>query len=80
MQGKAKIIFSLTMAFLMSSMISCFMTLVRHGISEGFFRAWMETFSIAWPFASGWIFIALPIARFVTGRLVSWLDKVKQEA
>lgn len=75
LQDKTKIIYPLVMAFFMAGMMSAILTFVHFGISPKFFTLWGHGFIIAWPCASVVVFIASPIARAVTKRIIELIER-----
>ncbi|MEI8144066.1 MAG: DUF2798 domain-containing protein [Alphaproteobacteria bacterium] len=77
MQGKAAIIQPFLMATIMCFLMTALITVINLGpVSDYFFR-WIKAFLIAWPAAVAAAFIAIPIARRLTSRIVGWLDGAK---
>ncbi|MGL4325414.1 MAG: DUF2798 domain-containing protein [Beijerinckiaceae bacterium] len=75
MDGKAKYIFPALMGGMMAFFMTAIITMINFGgIPAGFFGKWMTAFIIAWPLAALAAFIAGPIARRWTGRIVAVLD------
>ena len=70
MQGKARFIFPITMAFFMALLMTAVITFINLGFSENYFRQWIQAFVIAWPLASCVAFLAVPLAQRITGAIV----------
>ena len=77
MDGKAKFIFPIIMAFFMALMMTAVVTWMNLGFPGNYFSQWMKAFALAWPLASLVAFAAVPIARKMTMALVSALDGKK---
>lgn len=74
MEGKAKYIFPILMSGVMAFLMTALVTLLNLGFPPDFFRRWLTAFVIAWPFAAISAFIAIPIARKVTMRIVAKIE------
>ncbi len=74
MQGKAKYIFPVLMAGVMAFLMTALITWLNLGFPPNFFSLWMKAFAIAWPMASLAAFLAIPLARSATQKIVSLLD------
>jgi hypothetical protein len=66
----ARFIFPITMAFFMALLMTGVITFVNLGLPRDFLFQWMKAFVIAWPLASCVAFIAVPLARRITGAIV----------
>jgi Protein of unknown function (DUF2798) len=75
MDGIAKFIFPVTMAFFMALMMTAVITFVNLGFPSNYVTQWMKAFAIAWPLASIVAFIAVPLARKITTRIVGFFHK-----
>lgn len=74
MEGKAKYIFPIIMSGVMAFLMTALVTLLNLGFPPDFVRRWLTAFAIAWPFAAFSAFVAIPIARKLTGRIVALLE------
>jgi hypothetical protein len=75
MEGKARYIFPICMAFFMALLMTAVITAVNVGIPADYFRRWMTAFAVAWPIAAVVAFLAVPLARRMTGVIVGWLER-----
>jgi Protein of unknown function (DUF2798) len=66
----ARFIFPVTMAFFMALLMTGVITFVNLGLPRDFFFQWMKAFVIAWPLASCVAFVAVPLARRITGMIM----------
>ncbi len=66
----ARYIFPVTMAFFMALLMTAVITFVNLGLQRDFLLQWMKAFGIAWPLASCVAFVAVPLARNITGKIV----------
>ncbi|MCA3583589.1 MAG: DUF2798 domain-containing protein [Methylocystis sp.] len=73
MEGKARIIFPITMAFFMAFLMTAVVTFLNLGPTPEFFWQWIKAFAVAWPLASAVAFVAVPVARGITNRIVALL-------
>ena len=74
MQGKAKYIFPVLMAGVMAFLMTALITWLNLGFPPNYLGLWMKAFAIAWPMASLAAFLAIPLARSATQKIVSLLD------
>ena len=64
------LIFSMVMAAIMVSLMTCVITLANIGMPADFVRHWLHSFLIAYPVAVPVIYLFAPVARRITARLV----------
>lgn len=74
MEGKAKFVFPICMAFFMALLMTAVITAVNIGFPPDYFFRWMKAFAIAWPIAAIVAFLTVPLARRITARIVAMLD------
>lgn len=74
MPAKAAIIQPILMAAVMAFLMTAVITYINLGLPPDFIRRWLVAFVIAWPLAAIAAYIAIPIARSLTGRIVAFLD------
>jgi hypothetical protein len=74
MDGKARYIFPVLMAGVMAFLMTGLVTFINLGLPRDFIQRWMSAFAIAWPFAALPAFIAIPLARKATARIVKLID------
>jgi hypothetical protein len=75
MEGKARFIFPVLMAGIMAFLMTGLITWLNLGFPPGFGWLWARAFLIAWPAATVAAFIAIPVARKATMRLVRMIDR-----
>jgi hypothetical protein len=71
MEGKARFIFPVAMAFFMALLMTAVVTFINLGFPSNFFIQWMKAFAVAWPLASLVAFVAVPLARRITAMIVA---------
>jgi hypothetical protein len=71
MDGKARYIFPVVMAFFMALLMTGVVTFINPGLPGDFLLRWMKAFVVAWPLASLVAFIAVPLARRSTAAIVT---------
>lgn len=74
MEGKARFVFPVTMAFFMALMMTGVVTFINLGFQADFLQRWMSAFAVAWPLASIVAFVAVPLARRITATIVRVLE------
>lgn len=67
---KQRIIFSVLMSFILSSLMTCWITLINLGMSEHFISQWHHAFWLAWPAAALISFLFAPIIQKLTLKLL----------
>jgi Protein of unknown function (DUF2798) len=70
MDGKARFIFPITMAFFMALLMTAVITFINLGFPPNYFTQWMKAFAVAWPMASCVAFVAVPLARRITAAIL----------
>ncbi|MGL5137025.1 MAG: DUF2798 domain-containing protein [Beijerinckiaceae bacterium] len=75
MEGKAKYIFPVAMAFFMALLMTGVVTFINLGFPRDFLAQWMKAFAIAWPLASLVAFLAVPLARRITATIVAAIER-----
>lgn len=68
---KYRLVFSVLMSFVLSSLMSLWVTWINLGWSGELFGHWMNAFSLAWPAAAVIAFLCGPTVQAVTRKLVS---------
>jgi Protein of unknown function (DUF2798) len=71
MEGKARYIFPVTMAFFMALLMTAVITFINLGFPPNYFVQWLKAFTVAWPLASCVAFVAVPLARRITAAIVN---------
>lgn len=74
MPPKAAIIQPILMAAVMAFLMTALITWLNLGFPPDYFRRWLTAFAIAWPAAAIAAYIAIPIARNLTVRIVGWME------
>ncbi|MDP2801214.1 MAG: DUF2798 domain-containing protein [Phreatobacter sp.] len=74
MPPKAAIIQPILMAAVMAFLMTALITWLNLGFPPDYLRRWLTAFVIAWPAAAFSAYIAIPIARKLTGRIVAWME------
>jgi len=74
MPAKAALIQPVLMAAVMAFLMTALVTYLNLGFPPDYLRRWMAAFAIAWPAAAVAAYIAIPIARSLTGRIVAWME------
>jgi nucleoside permease NupC len=74
MPPKAAIIQPILMAGVMAFLMTALITYLNLGFPPDYVARWIKAFVIAWPAAAVAAYIAIPIARRATGRIVGWLE------
>lgn len=67
---KHKILFTVIMSFILSSMMTCWITYINLGFSENFFAQWENAFILAWPAAGIISFLFVPFAQKLTKKVL----------
>lgn len=70
MDGKAKYIFPIVMAFFMALLMTGVITFINLGLPANFVSQWLKAFAVAWPLASCVAFVAVPLARSITATIM----------
>ena len=70
MTGKARFIFPVLMSGVMAFLMTALVTWLNLGFTPDFILRWLRAFGIVWPFAAMAAFIAIPLARRATARIV----------
>jgi uncharacterized membrane protein YdjX (TVP38/TMEM64 family) len=71
MEGKARFIFPVAMAFFMALLMTAVVTAMNLGFPPNFVSQWMKAFAVAWPLASCVAFVAVPLARRITATIIA---------
>jgi hypothetical protein len=74
MDGKAKFIFPILITAVIVFVVSAVVTLANIGLRADFVTRWLSAFVIGWPVAAVTAFVAIPVVRGGTQRLVAWMD------
>jgi hypothetical protein len=74
MDGKAKYIFPIIMTAVVVFVASAVVTWHNIGFRSDFVPRWLSAFLVGWPVAAVTAFVAIPLARRVTARLVALIE------
>ncbi|WDD97397.1 DUF2798 domain-containing protein [Thalassomonas actiniarum] len=68
---KQRMLSSVLMSFILSLLMTCWITLLNIGLVEQFASRWLQAFSLAWPAAALISFIFAPGVQKVTSKILS---------
>ncbi len=74
MEGKARFIFPIVITAIIVFIVSAVVTFFNIGVRADFVSRWLSAFVVGWPVAAATAFIAFPIARGVTRRIVGLIE------
>ena len=74
MQGKAKFIFPVVITAIIVFVVSAVVTFFNIGFRADFVPRWLSAFILGWPVAALTAFVAIPLARGLTSRLVALIE------
>ena len=74
MHGKTRLIMAILMSGVMAFMVTLIVTILNVDIHSGFLGRWMKAYFIAWPIAAVTSYVAMPLVRRVTDRIVAAID------
>ena len=74
MDGKARFIFPIVITAIIVFIVSAVVTFFNIGLRADFVPRWLSAFLVGWPVAALTAFVALPIARAVTLRIVGLIE------
>jgi Protein of unknown function (DUF2798) len=74
MEGKARLIFPILATGVVVFAASAAVTYVNIGFHVDFVRRWLSAYIVAWPVAAVTAFIAFPIMRAATMRIVTFIE------
>lgn len=75
MTGKARYIFAVSMALIMSFLMSGIITSLNIGIPEDFLLRWMRAWAMSFPAAAMAAILAQAPARFMTESIMGMLER-----
>jgi len=75
MDGKARYIFPVLITAIIVFVVSGVVTWTNIGFRADFVGRWMSAFIVGWPVAAVTAFIAIPLVRRLTQRLVLLIDR-----
>ncbi|WP_020590709.1 DUF2798 domain-containing protein [Kiloniella laminariae] len=67
---KQRLLFSALMSFVLSFLMSCWVTWINLGLSAMFIERWLNAFILAWPAAAAVSFLFGPIVQQLTLRIL----------
>ncbi|NRA85766.1 MAG: DUF2798 domain-containing protein [Gammaproteobacteria bacterium] len=68
---KHKILFTLIMSFILSSLMTLWVTYLNLGLSDNFLGHWRNAFLLAWPAAGIISFLFAPLAQKITNKVLT---------
>ena len=74
MERKARFILAASMASMMVFMVTMIATLINLGLRHDFILQWAKAYIVAWPIASAIAYLAMPMARRFTDRVLTLMD------
>lgn len=75
MEGKARFIFPVLMSGFMVFIVTALVTLLNMGLRADYVVRWMRAFVVAWPVAALVAFLAMPVARRLTLRIIALIER-----
>ena len=74
MDFKTRIVFPIVITAMIVFVVSAVVTFFNIGLRADFVRRWLTAFVIGWPVAAATAYLAIPIARAITQRIVSAIE------
>ena len=71
MEGKARFVFPVVITAIIVFVVSGVLTLFDTGWRNDFVIRWWSAFAIGWPIAASTAYLAIPLARGLTRRIVA---------
>jgi Protein of unknown function (DUF2798) len=75
MEGKARFIFPVVITAIIVFVTSGALTLFDTGWRNDFVIRWWSAFAIGWPIAASIAYLAIPLARSLTRRIVAAIER-----
>jgi ABC-type uncharacterized transport system permease subunit len=75
MEGKARYIFPVVITAIIVFIVSAVVTFFNIGARADFVPRWLSAYLVGWPVAAVTAFMALPLARGITQRIVGLIDR-----
>ena len=75
MEGKARFIFPVVITAIIVFVVSGVLTLFDTGWRNDFVIRWWSAFAIGWPIAASTAYLAIPLARGLTRRIVAAIER-----
>lgn len=66
---KQRIVFAITMSFILTILMTGWVTMINLGFSEHYLTSWAKAFSLSWPAACIFSFIIAPVVQRITLRV-----------
>ncbi len=76
MDGKAKFVFPIVITAMIVFVVSAVVTLFNIGLRADFVRRWLAAFLVGWPVAAATAYLAIPVARGLTHRIVTVIEGI----
>ena len=74
MEGKARFVFPVVITAIIVFVVSAVVTFFNIGLRTDFLGRWLSAFIVGWPVAAMTAYLAIPVARAVTVRIVSAIE------
>jgi len=74
MDGKARFVFPIVITGIIVFVVSAVVTFFNIGLRTDFAARWLSAFVVGWPVAAMTAYLAIPVARAVTARIVSAIE------
>ncbi len=74
MEGKARFVFPILATGVVVLVASCAVTYVNIGPRVDFVPRWLSAFLVGWPVAAVTAFVAFPVVRHATARLIAMIE------
>ena len=68
---KQRIVFALTMSFILTTLMTAWVTMINLGFTPDYFASWGKAFILSWPAAAVFSFIIAPIVQKITLKLTA---------
>ena len=75
MEGKARFIFPVVITAIIAFVVSGALTFFSIGWRNDFVTRWWSAFAIGWPIAASTAYLAMPLARSLTRRIVAAIER-----
>lgn len=75
MVGKARFVFPVVISAIIVFVVSGALTLFNIGWRNDFVIRWWSGFAIGWPIAASTAYLAMPVARSLTQRIVAAIER-----
>ena len=72
MEGKARFVFPILATGIVVLVASCAVTYVNIGLRVDFVPRWLSAFLVGWPVAAVTAYLAFPVVRNATARIVDF--------